>query len=387
MGMILSEGEIGTFQECVRRDLLTYVSYPSFKGATRCFAYPQFLVDDETLTLLEDSAFPDNGCLPMVTSRTTPHELLDMFGNVVVMRVNDEHPGRNRNYPESETSRFNSIIDPYFAKGASSVEFMPLSRHSLSGSLVQVLDIQEIVDLTHAQAQPVHVRSVASLPQTKLVVVSRGKLGARKYYGPFEATCVEGTAVQLQASNSYDLRIGVFDESEFAFSIDLVDDLGNMVAQYVSAEELDAHVAASDNLFDWITDKDLLDALGRISRSGETPLTKGQMRALKSEIAACLDEDAKIALTPERRERMLGLLGTYESWSTLPESVRDSAIENADPQQLAEYVLSNEHFRSFYDKVLESDQVRQRVGAICRGSRGGSGCCKTGSGIAEPCAR
>ena len=61
-------------------------------------------------------------------------------------------------------------------------------------------------------------------------------------------TYVEGAAVQLQASNSYDLRIGVFDESEFAFSIDLVDDLGNMVAQYVSAEELDAHVAASDNL-------------------------------------------------------------------------------------------------------------------------------------------
>lgn len=72
MGMVLTEGEISTFQECVRRDLLTYVSYPSFKGATRCFAYPQFLVEDETLTLLEDSAFPDNGCLPMVTSRTTP---------------------------------------------------------------------------------------------------------------------------------------------------------------------------------------------------------------------------------------------------------------------------------------------------------------------------
>ena len=42
---------------------------------------PPVLVDDETLTLLEDSAVPDNGCLPMVTSRTTPHELLDMFGN------------------------------------------------------------------------------------------------------------------------------------------------------------------------------------------------------------------------------------------------------------------------------------------------------------------
>lgn len=66
-------------------------------------------------------------------------------------------------------------------------------------------------------------------------------------------------------------------------------------------------------------------------------------------------------LTPNRRSRLLGLLSTYESWSTLPDAVKDSAIENADPQQLAEYVLSNEHFRAFYDKALESDQVRQRV--------------------------
>ena len=70
---------------------------------------------------------------------------------------------------------------------------------------------------------------------------------------------------------------------------------------------------------------------------------------------------AKIPPYTNRRSRLLGLLSTYENWSTLPDAVKDSAIENADPQQLAEYVLSNEHFRAFYDKVLESDQVRQRV--------------------------
>lgn len=40
MSIALAEGEVGNFQECVHRDLLTYVSYPAFKGASRCFAYP-----------------------------------------------------------------------------------------------------------------------------------------------------------------------------------------------------------------------------------------------------------------------------------------------------------------------------------------------------------
>lgn len=101
--------------------------------------------------------------------------------------------------------------------------------------------------------------------------------------------------------------------------------------------------------------------MGRVARSCDGYLSKGQVRTLKSEIGKCLDEEAKIPLTPNRRSRLLGLLSTYENWSTLPDAVKDSAIENADPQQLAEYVLSNEHFRAFYDKVLESDQVRQRV--------------------------
>lgn len=149
MSMVLAEGQISRIEDCIHRDLLTYVSYPLFEGASRCFAYPQFLVEDDSLTLLEDSAFPDNGCLPMIASRTTPRDLLDMFGNIVVMRVNDEHPNRNHNYPENESARYNSIIDPFFTRGASSVEFMPLSKHALSGSLIQVIDVQEIVDLTY----------------------------------------------------------------------------------------------------------------------------------------------------------------------------------------------------------------------------------------------
>lgn len=182
MSMVLAEGQISRIEDCIHRDLLTYVSYPLFEGASRCFAYPQFLVEDDSLTLLEDSAFPDNGCLPMIASRTTPRDLLDMFGNIVVMRVNDEHPNRNHNYPENESARYNSIIDPFFTRGASSVEFMPLSKHALSGSLIQVIDVQEIVDLTYPSQNPVHVYSAAALPQTKLVAIAQGKQGQRKLY-------------------------------------------------------------------------------------------------------------------------------------------------------------------------------------------------------------
>lgn len=329
MSMVLAEGQISRIEDCIHRDLLTYVSYPLFEGASRCFAYPQFLVEDDSLTLLEDSAFPDNGCLPMIASRTTPRDLLDMFGNIVVMRVNDEHPNRNHNYPENESARYNSIIDPFFTRGASSVEFMPLSKHALSGSLIQVIDVQEIVDLTYPSQNPVHVYSAAALPQTKLVAIAQGKQGQRKLYGPFETTCTEGTGIQLHASNSYGLCIGVFDEDVFSFSIDIVDDADNLVTQYLSVDELSAQFAKLEDPIDWITDKELLDAMGRVARSCDAHLSKGQVRTLKSEIGKCLDEEAKIPLTPNRRSRLLGLLSTYESWSTLPDAVKDSAIENA----------------------------------------------------------
>lgn len=361
MSIALAEGEVGNFQECVHRDLLTYVSYPAFKGASRRFAYPQFLVEGEQFTLLEKSAFPDNGCLPMVVSRITPHEMKEMFGSLVVMTVNDEHPGLNRNYPEHEQSRYNSIIDPYFAKGASSVEFTPLAKHPLSGLLVQVLEIQEAVDLSHALDQPVHGCAASELPQTKLAMVAQGVGEQRRYYGPFETTAVEGNGIQLHASTAWNLSIGVFEEADFDFSVDIVNDSGALVAQFVSAEELESLFATSSNVIDWISDGELLDALGRVSRTGEASFTKAQMRALKSGVAECADEQAKLTLTPERRERMLGLLSNYESWTSLPNAVKDSVIEHADAAQLAEYVLSNDHFRAFYDKVLENDLVRERV--------------------------
>lgn len=360
MGVTLSEANITDFESCVHRELLTYVKYPFRDTSSRCFAYPQYLVGNGTLSQLEDSAFPDNGCLPMVVSGTSTSELEARYGSIVVMTLNDDSPNENRNYGHGEDARYNSIIDPTWQKGRSSVEFASFSRHQLSSELMQVLEIQESIDLSKPPTHPIHLYSGDAAPQTNLALVAQTKNGRRKYYGPFECSC-SGDAVVLSASSAFDMSIAGFNETSFRFATDLVDEGKNAVARFVSADEFAEKFAGSDEVIDWIGDEELLDAIGRVSRAGTEALSKSQMRSLKAAISKCLDEAAKIKLTPQRRAKMLSLLSAYEDWSSLPSEVKSDAIDQANPEQLAEYVLSNEHFSAFYDKVIEVEQIRSKV--------------------------
>lgn len=362
MGVTLSDKQILDFAACVHREALAYVKYPTSKLAGRCFAYPQFLIsDDGELSLLADSAFPDVGCLPMVMAETDADEMMRRYGDVVVMVVNDDSLQLNRNYPETERSQFNGIINPAFPKGKSAVEFMPLSRYRLSSSLMQVLDVQETVDFSSPVAAPVHLYPEGAQPQTNLALVAQSAQGKRRLFGPFECTCA-GDEVTLRPSGSFGMCIAGVDDEAFDVFIDLANEDGFVAAQFVDAEEFVRAFAVAEERHDWITDADLLDALGRVSRTGDDALSKAQMRTLKGKIATCSFENAKIELTPERRQRMAALLGVYGEWKTLSDSLKAEALEGADPEQLAEYVLSNDHFQGFYDKVIENDQVRDQVG-------------------------
>lgn len=361
MGVTLSDRQIVDFDACVHRELLTYVKYPASKLAGRCFAYPQFLIsDDGELSLLADSAFPDVGCLPMVMAETDADDMMRRYGDVVVMVVNDDSLQLNRNYPETEPSRFNGIINPLFPKGKSAIEFMPLSRHQLSASLMQVLEVQETVDFSSPVTAPVHLYPEGARPRTNLALVAQSVRGGRRLFGPFECTCA-GDEVSLRPSGSFGMCIAGIEDEAFTVLIDLANEDGLAAAQFVDAGEFAAAFAATEERYDWITDAELLDALGRVSRTGDDALSKAQMRTLKGKIATCSFENAKIDLTPERRQRMAALLGVYGEWKSLSDTLKAEALEGADPEQLAGYVLSNEHFQGFYDKVIENDQVRDQV--------------------------
>ena len=105
----------------------------------------------------------------------------------------------------------------------------------------------------------------------------------------------------------------------------------------------------------------VLSAIARVSRTTEVGLSKNEARNLKTAIEACTDLETKIVTTPERRKRMLTALSKYEEWSTLSDNRKREIIDTVSSEQLAQYVLDDEHFAEFYDKVKENEQIRQEV--------------------------
>ena len=353
MGITLSEKEITDFESCVRREILTYVRYPEY--GSRCFAYPQFRISGNELEVLTKSAFPDDGCLPMAVVGVSNADLKGMYGTIVVMTVNDDELSDNRNYGVSEQSRYNGVIDPN--RQRSIIEFSKLSKHSLSSALMQIVDVDGQIDFSKPQDEPVRLYADQAEPQTKYILIPQVQGAKKKFYGPFEYS-VDGDKMHIKASGDFKMMVAALNESTFS-PIELVDEEGYITAQFVDAEEYTRKFGDCADRYDWISDEELLDALGRISREGETQLSKNQMRNLKNDLKRCNDQ--KIELTDARRERMLKLVTSYEDWAALPEEIKSRSVESIPPRALADYVLSSEYFKSFYPKVIENDQVKEKV--------------------------
>ncbi len=358
MGLTLSDSRISEFTACVGRDLITYLDCPA---GPRCFSYPQFLLNNSELINLEDSAFPDDGCLPMTVQGTSFEEMRRDFGSIVVMRVNME-PRGNDKYGYGEDSRYNSIYDPTY-KGKKAVQFTALRRHRLSSLMMQVLEIQEgKVDFSKGKSAVVHIYDDQSIPQTSSVLVAQAENGVKKYYGPFGYELEDNGEVRLIGSSSYDYRVAGFDEQLFDFLIDVVDGKGDIAAQFVDAEEFSEKLSSATEAYDWIPDQELVDLLGRVAKSSKDfDLTKKNLQALKRNILEYQDTSERIALTPERRDRMASLVSNYEDWQNLSDVAKKEKIENADAAQLAEFVLNDENFGGFYAKVVEHEGLRERV--------------------------
>ncbi len=359
MGTGVAGSKVDDIQECRGRKLLTFVSYPTM--GSRCFTYPQFLLAGTDLVPIDRAAFPDEGCLPAtISSGEAPSELADKYGSIVVMSLNGI-PNDNYNYPDREPHKYNAAINTNMLRGTSVVEFTSLPQHPLSGALMQVIQLQESLDLKQPPTSPVHLYPDQEQPLTKFVLVEQFTGDVCQLIGPFEAKAGANDEVSLAAASSFDFCVAAVPEADLLTLKKLRDEQGGTVASFVTAAEFRKKFDACASAFDWMSDATLLEALGRIAKLGEEPFTKAQVAALKSRIETCTGHDAKIKLTPRRRTRMLALLGTHESWSALSDEMKAGAVEKIAPAQLAEYVLSDENFRDFYDRVIEDSRIRERV--------------------------
>ena len=351
---------IQDIEQCVNKTLLTYVDYP-FNGQ-RCFSYPQYVYEKGVFTPIGKAAFPDEGCLPMVVDPSYSLDDLDsMYGNLVIMNLATSEIQQNRYYPTSEASRYNGIINP--SRPHSMIEFTKLSQHGLSSVLMQVVDIEERVSFERPFDEAVHLGFGQALPQTNYILVSQVDKGRKLYYGPFEYSVHQGDRISLEAASDVDFerRISGVDEANLEFSIDLCDQNEDTKAVFVSAEEFRQQMEHPVVTFDWISDSELIDALGRITLNSDVDISKSQMKRLKTAISRYKEETAKIGFSEERRDRMVSLIEGYADWQSLPERMKSQSVENIPTDQLAAYVLSDEHFRDFYEKVIENDQVKEKV--------------------------
>lgn len=358
MGLKLSDSRIDSFEGCVRKPLITYLSCPP---GPRCFSYPQFLVDGNELFNLENAAFPDDGCLPMTVRGTTTEKMHDEFDDIVIMTVNAQ-PRDNEKFGY-EQSRYNSIYDPTFKGSNPAIQFTALRKHRLSAMLMQVLEIQEgRIDFSETKNEKVHIFDDQSSPQTKFALVAQVVEGKKKYFGPFECKTAGNGEIQISGSGEYNFYIAGFDEDSFNFQIDIEDQEGNIAAQFIDAGEFLEKFSLSSVKYDWVPDQNLVDIIGRIAKSSEKlKFSKAKIQLLKQDILTYQNVSEQVQLTSERRERMIGLVSNYENWQDLSDEAKKEKIENADMAQLAKFVLDDENFADFYNKVIEFEGLKEKV--------------------------
>lgn len=356
----ISQTPIETIDDCLKKDLLAYVTYG---GGRRCFSYPQYCFDRSTVSALTHSVFPDRGHLPMaISSGAESYELSDRYGEIVVMNVNFSDIKTNYDY-ESGTSqdRFNGVINPTYTKGKSQIEFTRFSTHPLSTRLVQVVNLTEPVSFDAPIEQAIYVQADEAQPMTRLTLVAQAKGDRKFYFGPFECNASKDGGYRLSASSDYGAVVAAIDESAFTSTVELLNDSEMVYGTFVDAQEVRELFASAVEKHDWMKDTELIEAIGRLARLDSVGLGKNDGRTLKDAIKACSIAEAKIELSDSRRERMEDLLENLLSWRELVAEDKKDVIASADPKELAQFVLDDPNFQTFYDKVMSDDRIRKQV--------------------------
>ncbi len=354
----ISQTPIEEMHECLRKDLLAYVTY----GGRRCFSFPQYCFDKDVVSPLGVSVFPERGHLPMTNSSDLDaSSMSEKFGEVVVMSVNSSDIKTNYGY-ENGTSPdvLNGVINPSFSKGSSQIEFTRFKEHSLSTRLVQVVTLVEPVNLEIPDARIVHMAPEEAQPMTRLILVAQPG-STKHYYGPFECNEAKSGGYRLSASNDYDTMIAAIAGDSLKNVIVLLNDVNESYAVFVDGQEVRELFDLAGNRYDWMRDDELRDAIGRLARLDSVGMTKNGARALKEAIASCSEAEAKIGLNESRRTRMESLLSNFLSWNELADEDKRSIISFAEPEELAKFIFDDRNFSTFFERVMEDSRISKQV--------------------------
>ena len=354
---------IRSAEQCVRAEMLAWVSYPD--EGRKCFVYPQYLLDSHGWKDIDGSAFPNNGgFLGVLTGSAQLSEIHELFGQIVVARVNADRFDQNLYYEREKplSAYYRLAFNPSFAKGISEFEFDVFSDHALSAELIQIVDIRNTVSLNRQFSEPVTIDDDVNNLVCRFILVCDS---TGKYFGPFEYAKKGNKAIELISPSANDYRIAHFDNLSDSPALIIRDEYGSKRCSFIEKRiisEMFDHVPENEKL-DWIPQQELLDVVTRaINASDEfSDFSKSQIRSIKSAIWNYSDNTGRLMLDGPRKKRIVDWLSEVDSWTDLPEQITRGVADSIADEKILDLVLDERNFPLFRDKVMESAGVQDYV--------------------------
>lgn len=349
-------------KQCVGGDMLAWVSYPL--DGPRCFVHPQFLYSSEEWKTIEPDAFPNNGSfLGMLRGGSSPSDMQERYGSIVVARINANDFELCTSYDPSRTTsaQFSAPINPNFQRGMSVLEFDAFSSTPLSARLVQIVSIEENVSFLKPFTEPVTVSADTHDVVCRTIVVrhSSGKL-----FGPFDYSNKDERTIELIAPSFNDYRIAPIDSIKEDDYLYLKDDRGTRIATFIEKHIVDEAVSnvPEESILDWMPEAELRGIITRAINASDrfANLNKTQLREIKSAVWDYSESSSQVSLDDARRQRIINLLSGVEDWVELPDIV-SSFVSSIDKDALAEIVCDNRYFPLLKEKIMESAAVQESI--------------------------
>ena len=257
---------ITTVDECLKRDLLTWIGYSPNPRERACFPLPRFRDDGMTLTPIDPATFPDTGNITaLIAGGQFSEEVASQFGNIVVARLNST-PGDNEDYRDgSNSNRYVAKLNLSYKRGTSQIEFSSFSSHPLSKRLLQVVEIGSKFDPAEPPSGKAALADADTIYTENFLVMAHGKTSSN-LYGPFSfKSAGDGQVSGVFGLAEFDYRVYKFSKELTSAVLSLRDRDGFTQMDFVETAKIDAAIEEGRYIeeYDWIPRQQLVDALNR----------------------------------------------------------------------------------------------------------------------------
>ena len=137
----------------------------------RAITYPQYLVDEDKITRIDTTAFPEVGGLSVTLESKTKEEYEGIFGRLIVMKTNVDV---DQFIETSTIPIWNTIAITQFASynwkpGRSNIDFIEFRKSQISSRLVQIITADDgLIDFSQPLISTIHPSALQAMPLTKL---------------------------------------------------------------------------------------------------------------------------------------------------------------------------------------------------------------------------